>query len=70
MMGLNGLSSMIGDLLRNNMAEGPFKDLLIDWNYWWGRSGYCLFAEYLDFVFLHFSYGRFGLYGSCSFYHG
>ncbi len=28
------------------------------------------FAEYLDFVFLHFSYGRFGLYGSQLFYHG
>ena len=30
MMGIEWLVEQIGDLLRNNMAEGPFKDLLID----------------------------------------
>ena len=30
MMGIKWLVEQIGDLLRNNMAEGPFKDLLID----------------------------------------
>ena len=27
MMGIEWLVEQIGDLLRNNMAEGPFKDL-------------------------------------------
>ena len=30
MMGIEWVVEQIGDLLRNNMAEGPFKDLLID----------------------------------------
>ena len=30
MMGIEWLVEQIGDLLRNNMSEGPFKDLLID----------------------------------------
>ena len=30
MMGIEWLVEQIGDLLRNNMTEGPFKDLLID----------------------------------------
>ena len=30
MMGIEWMVEQLGELLRNNMSEGPFKDLLID----------------------------------------
>lgn len=60
----------LGELLRNNMSEGPFKDLLIDGIIGGVGAVIVFFTEYPDSVFLYFYHGGFWLYGSCGFYHG
>ena len=67
MMGIEWMVEQLGELLRNNMSEGPFKDLLID-GIIGGVGAVIVFLP--NILILYFYHGGFWLYGSCGFYHG
>ena len=60
----------LGELLRNNMSEGPFKDLLID-GIIGGVGAVIVFLPNILILYFCISIMEdFWLYGSCGFYHG
>ncbi len=60
----------LGNLIRNNMAEGPLEDLLIEWYYRWSGRCYRFPAEYPHIILFYFYIGIFGVYGTRRIYHG
>ena len=70
MQGIEWLVDQLGNLIRNNMAEGPLKDLLID-GIIGGVGGVIVFLpNILILYFFYFYIGRFGVYGTRCIYHG
>ena len=70
MQGIEWLVDQLGNLIRNNMAEGPLKDMLVDGIIGGGRRSYRILAQYSYSIFLHICYGGFRIYGTCCIYYG
>ena len=70
MQGIEWLVGALGSLVRDNMSEGPLKGFVGGRHYRRCRRGDCLFAQYLDSIFLHIFDGGFRIYGACRLYHG
>ena len=70
MQGIEWLVDQLGNLIRNNMAEGPLKDLLIDGIISGSGRCYRFPAEYPHIILFYFYIGRFGVYGTRCIYHG
>lgn len=69
MQGIEWLVGVLGDWVRNNMSEGPLKDLLVD-GIIGGVGGVIVFLPNILICIFHFFNGRFRIYGACSFYYG
>lgn len=69
MQGIEWLVDQLGNLIRNNMAEGPLKDLLID-GIIGGVGGVIVSCRISSYYTFYFYIGRFGVYGTRCIYHG
>ena len=67
MMGIEWLVEQIGDLIRNNMSEGPLKDMLVD-GIVGGVGGVIVFLP--NILILYFCDGGLRIYGTCCIYNG
>lgn len=69
MQGIEWLVDQLGNLIRNNMAEGPLKDLLID-GIIGGVGGVIVFLPNILILYFLFLYWKIRVYGTRRIYHG
>ena len=69
MQGIEWLVGALGSLVRDNMSEGPLKDLLVDGIIGGVGELIVFLPNIFDSIFLHIFDG-FRIYGACRLYHG